>query len=532
MTMRKRNPASIPRRLLRAQLRIKVMAGVVLVTLLALAAFDIGALTIMRRNLLGQTDVSLQSALLQSLPQVQKVINAPAGAARPGGAGRQFTASGKEPPGPPGKGPHFVPVGTYNIFWVAPNGKQVQIQASTNVPGLTMLLASLNARLAAKPGTQTVAAASKAGGLVRGESVKVGSGTLVASTSLGQVDGTIDYIGVVVAAGSGLVLLVVGLGVYLVLRRGLRPVEAMAAQADRISAGDLTERVSSRHPRSEVGRLGLAVNGMLGRIQASVEERAAGERQMRRFFADASHELRTPLASLRANAELYMLGAITGGAELDEVMRRITLEAKRMSGLVDDMFRLARLGAHPVQAHEPVDLSSLINSCAERAEVAAPAHAWRLDVAPGLVVAGDEELLRRAIDNLITNVRVHTPAGTVALISAAGAQPDRSDGREAGPRVVVEVSDDGPGVPEDQLPHIFERFYRAGAACVPGSGLGLAIVSEIAVAHGGRAQATSRDGTGLRVMLDLPRLACPDGAPRAPAPLAVAGRPGETPNGP
>jgi two-component system OmpR family sensor kinase len=140
--------------------------------------------------------------------------------------------------------------------------------------------------------------------------------------------------------------------------------------------------------------------------------------------------------------------------------------------------------------------------------VAAPAHAWRIDVAPGLAVAGDEELLRRAVDNLIMNVRVHTPEGTVAVISAAspGGGPQ---GGSAGSRVMIEVSDDGPGVPEDQLPHIFERFYRAGAAWSPGSGLGLAIVSEIALAHGGRALATSGEGAGLRVTLDLPRLACP-----------------------
>ncbi|HTU72027.1 MAG TPA: HAMP domain-containing sensor histidine kinase [Trebonia sp.] len=517
--MRKPDLASIAGRLLRAQLRVKVMAGVVLVTLVALAAFDVGALTVMKRNLLGQTDVSLKSALQHSVPAVQSVLGQVHGAkAAPVGAGWQVSATGGKPAGPAGQGPRYVPVGTYNIYYIASNGRQVEIQASSSVPGLGMLLASLNARLAAKPGLVTVAARSNAGGLVRGESVKVAGGTLVASTSLRQVDATINYIAVVVAAGSGIVLVVIGLGVYLVLRRGLRPVEAMATQADRITAGDLTRRVSSRHPRSEVGRLGLAVNGMLGRIQASVEERAAGERQMRRFFADASHELRTPLASLRANAELYMLGAVTGGAELDEVMRRITLEAKRMSGLVDDMFRLARLGAQPARAHEPVDLTSLINSCAERAVVAAPAHAWRLDVAPGLFVAGDEELLRRAIDNLITNVRVHTPEGTVAVISAAGQDS----------RVAVEVSDDGPGVPGDQLPHIFERFYRAAVAWLPGSGLGLAIVSEIAAAHGGRALATSQEGTGLRVTLDLPLLGCSQDA----GTLAVAGNQGKTRTGP
>jgi two-component system OmpR family sensor kinase len=491
------------RRLLRAQLRVKVMAGVVLVTLVALAAFDLGAVTIMKRDLLGQTDVNLSSALHASLPAAQEALSAvPAGASPPADRERQGEVIGGKPPMQVSS---MVPVGTFSITLVEPGGRQVLIQGGPADKGAKLLLARVSADLATKPGAKTVTTGSIFGGLLRGESLRVAGGTLVATTPLRQVDQTIDYIGLVVAAGSGLVLLVIGMGVYLVLRRGLRPVEAMAGQADRITAGDLTQRVSSRHSRSEVGRLGLAVNGMLARIQASVEEQAAGERQVRRFFADASHELRTPLASLRANAELYALGAVTGGAELDEVMRRITLEAKRMSGLVDDMFRLARLGAHPVQAHEPVDLTSLIKSCAERAVVSAPGHAWHLDVAPGLLVAGDEELLRRAVDNLITNVRVHTPDGTVATISATASTAGSPDGS----RVVVEVSDDGPGVSRQQLPHIFERFYRAGAASRPGSGLGLAIVSEIAVAHGGRAGATSNDGAGLRVTLDLPRLACP-----------------------
>jgi two-component system OmpR family sensor kinase len=520
MTMRKPSLPALARRLPRAQLRVKVMAGVVLVTLVALAAFDIGAVTIMKRDLLGQTDGSLQSALHQSLPAVQQVLGkSSTGGPAPGGPGVEFPASAAKQASSPSGGPRYLPVSTFNITFVTPNGKQVGLQGGMNIPGTNLLLARVTATLAASPGIKTLTTGAMPGGLVRGESVRVDSGTLVASTSLSQVDQTIDYIGVVVAAGSGIVLLVVGLGVYLVLRRGLRPVEAMAGQAEAITAGDLTRRVLTRHPRSEVGRLGLAVNGMLARIEASVEERAAGERHMRRFFADASHELRTPLASLRANAELYMLGAVTGGEELDEVMRRITLEAKRMSGLVDDMFRLARLGAHPAQAHEPVDLTGLINSCAERAVVAAPAHAWRVDVAPGLLVVGDEELLRRAVDNLITNVRVHTPDGTVAVISAAACAEDPSGGGSAADpsgggsaaasRVVIEVSDDGPGVLEDELPHIFERFYRAGAASRPGSGLGLAIVSEIAIAHGGRARATADDGTGLRVTLDLPRLDCP-----------------------
>ena len=235
---------------------------------------------------------------------------------------------------------------------------------------------------------------------------------------------TTDQVELIVALGSVAVVLLIGLGVFVVVRRGLRPIEAMARQADRITGGDLTDRVATHNPRTEVGRLGAALNGMLTRIDAS-------QQQMRRFFGDASHELRTPLASLRANAQLYQQGAVQDPDEVDEVMDRIVLETRRMGRLVDDMLRLARLGQHPGQSREPVDVTAVVTGCAERARVADPARTWQVRVAKGLTVTGDQELLRRAVDNLVTNVHVHTAAGTVGAVTASasddnGDQPSRS----------------------------------------------------------------------------------------------------------
>jgi two-component system OmpR family sensor kinase len=310
--------------------------------------------------------------------------------------------------------------------------------------------------------------------------------------------------------------LLVAVGVSRVMRRGLRPIETMAAQADRITAGDLTDRVGPQDPATEVGRLGAALNGMLTRIEAAISEREASQELTRRFFADASHELRTPLASLRANAELYQQGALARRPQVDEAMRRIALEAQRMSRLVDDMLRLARLDQHPDQQHDLVDLTALVHGCAERAQIADPQRTWRAQIAAGLVATGDEELLRRAVDNLLANVCAHTPGGTAATITAA----------VRGGTVVVEVSDNGPGVPADRLPHIFDRFYRAAALSPrPGSGLGLAIVTAIAAAHQGTAEAALNHPHGLRVTLTLPAGGQPCPAPAAAASITAGSRP-------
>jgi signal transduction histidine kinase len=141
----------------------------------------------------------------------------------------------------------------------------------------------------------------------------------------------------------------------------------------------------------------------------------------------------------------------------------------------------------------------VVAGCAERARIADPERTWRVRVDNGLSTVGDEELLRRAVDNLLMNVLVHTPAHTVGTITAT----------TQGNRVAIEVSDDGPGVPPEALPHIFERFYRAGSQGTRGSGLGLAIAAEIAAAHGGTAEAARAFPRGLRIRLSLPGYASP-----------------------
>lgn len=329
-------------------------------------------------------------------------------------------------------------------------------------------------------------------GSFRLRAVVTGAGILVAAVNLRSVNDAIHTLQVILVIATVVAMAVLAVGGLAVVRRGLRPVEAMATQADRIMAGDLTRPVAPETADTEVGRLGLALNRMLGRIHVSVEEQRAVQERMRRFFADASHELRTPLTSLRANAELYEQGALTTRAEVDEAMRRIRVSAQRMGGLVDDMLRLARLDQQPVTRTERVDLTAVLTDAVHDARDTAPDRIWTSEIQPDLVVHGDPELLRRAVDNLLANIRTHTPAGTTGTLTA-----QRCDGE-----VVIQVGDDGPGVAEDALPHLFDRFYRVDHTGA-GSGLGLAIVAEVAASHGGTTTATTTS-PGLRVQITLP----------------------------
>jgi two-component system, OmpR family, sensor kinase len=479
------------------KLRTKVVVGVLAIVIAVLAVFDFAAVTALHRYLIIRTDANLSSALNQTQRRLPELLPE---------YSRHTVTTG-------------MPVfGQYSIEFVTARGMVVSLQGG---PGGSPLPAGSVARQA-QATSKTV---TSFGGQVpyRVSSVPVPglSGTLVAGVNLGDVDAITGQLGLIVIVGSGLAAALIFVGVSLVMRRGLRPIEMMAARADRITAGDLTDRVGPvglpemglseiglseigwtkigwTGAGSEVGRLGAALDGMLGRIEASVIEQEQGEELMRRFFADASHELRTPLASLRANAELYQQGALTERWQVEEAMRRIVLEADRMTSLVEDMLRLARLDQHPERQRDPVDITAAVHDCVERAKIADPSRTWQAHAAAGLVTVGDEEMLSRAIDNLLANVRAHTPAGTVATITAHNGS--------AG--VVVEVSDNGPGVPADQLCRIFDRFYRAGSPR-SGSGLGLAIVSEIAAAHGGNARAMLNHPHGLSVTLTLPEASCP-----------------------
>jgi two-component system OmpR family sensor kinase len=281
-----------------------------------------------------------------------------------------------------------------------------------------------------------------------------------------------------------------------VLTVGLRPLDRIASTADAITSGDLTRRVPTGSSRTEIGRVAVALNTMLVQIEAALAQSRASERRLRQFVADASHELRTPLTSIRGYAELFRRGAAERPADAASAMRRIEEQSTRMTRLVDDLLQLAHLDEEqPLQISE-VDLSRLVTTAVRDArEVGGLTITSAIE--SGVSIDGDEVRLRQLIDNLLTNIRVHTPDGTRARVML------RSEDEEA----VLEVSDNGPGIPPEHVGQVFERFYRADASRsrdAGGSGLGLAIVASTIHAHGGRVEVESSAGTGATFRARLP----------------------------
>jgi two-component system OmpR family sensor kinase len=287
---------------------------------------------------------------------------------------------------------------------------------------------------------------------------------------------------------------IAGVGLW-VVRLGLRPLREIEATAATIAAGDLSKRVERAEPKTEVGRLGLSLNAMLSQIESAFTAREESEGRLRRFVADASHELRTPLAAIRAYAELFGRGAADRPEDLARSMSGITRESERMSLLVDDLLLLARLDEGRPLEQKPVDLAQVAGEAVDAARVVDGERPIDVAIEPATVV-GDRDRLRQVIDNLLTNVRSHTPPGTYVDVEL-----HRVDGRAE-----LSISDTGPGLGEETA-QVFERFYRIDSSrtrASGGVGLGLAIVAAVAEAHGGGAEARSNPRGGATFVVKIP----------------------------
>jgi two-component system OmpR family sensor kinase len=366
------------------------------------------------------------------------------------------------------------------------------------------------------PPTHTVDLDS-AGGEYAVTVVQDPNGTYITGLSLGGTHDLLKDVALVEAAVFGGVLLFAGVLGTLWVRLSLRPLRRVAATATQVAelpleSGEvaLPKGVPDADPETETGQVGLAFNRMLGHVETALRRRAASEARLRRFAADASHELRTPLAAIRGYAELGLLHPGDSPEQVTHALGRVLSESTRMSLLVDDLLLLARLDAGRPLSREPVDMTRLAIDATSDARVARPTHRWVLELPDDpLVVRGDEHRLHQVLTNLLSNAGRHTPEGTTVTVNVSGELPPGEPGigpesiqhgnLPPAPRVVVTVTDDGPGIPPGLLPDLFERFTRADtsrshAPDTNSTGLGLAIVDAVVAAHGGAVLVTSRPG--------------------------------------
>ncbi|MGD0500485.1 MAG: ATP-binding protein [Bryobacteraceae bacterium] len=295
---------------------------------------------------------------------------------------------------------------------------------------------------------------------------------------------------------SPILLLLASAGGYWMSRRALAPVEQIARLAGEIEAQNLSERLPLRETGDELDQLSATLNAMFARLEDAF-------RRIAQFTADASHELRTPVAIIRTTAEVARQRP-RSEKEYAEALDRILAESERTTGLIEDLMLLARADANAEDAiREPVDLAELAqNACADARALAEAAGVTLKD--EGLTpcaVSGDGQALRRLLLILLDNaIKYSKPGGEVELRVGLGGQGGR-------PAAVVEVRDHGVGISPEDLPHVFERFYRISkdrSRKIDGVGLGLSIAQSIARRHGGEIQVASELGAGSTARVSLP----------------------------
>lgn len=340
-------------------------------------------------------------------------------------------------------------------------------------------------------------------------------GQVALALSLENVDLTVRRLVVIELAVGAVVVSVLAAAATVTVRLGLRPLTRIEHTADAIAAGDLERRIPDQDPRTETGRLGNALNTMLGRLVAALQERQQSEHRLRRFVADASHELRTPLTSIRGFAELYRRSEDPRPEDARAMMSRIEDEALRMGDLVEDLLLLARLDRERAVDLVSVDLVPLVQEVVQDARVRSPEREVSVEAPEsGLRVLADGHRLRQVLNNLLTNAVVHTAAGTpvsVTVLQGTASDAVAAAGAELDPAVpagVVEIADAGPGIDPEHARQIFDRFYRVDDGrqrSEGGTGLGLAITAAIAEAHNGRVELLGNEsgGSTFRVLVPL-----------------------------
>ena len=519
----------------RTSLRTKLITGLLALVIAAVAAISISSVWVLRSYLTSQDDSQLRSVYsaiteqgLNPLPpgepyQLHGILIAVQEPRVP------LSTSGQQG-GLPGYGGDrqlgsLPSVSTSELWAIANNGKLVTVPAQSGNDTWRVITTPVSYQYQPPTSTGT-------------EQV---SGTLIIGADLGNINSVITGLAVTALIIGAIIVCILAVAIVMVVRASLRPLVEIEETAGEIAAGHLNRRVPERDPRTEIGSLGRSLNTMLSQIETAFHAQEASEaaahqseERMRRFIADASHELRTPVTAIRGFAEYYRqrgglvrhwdqeeeagtadsaAPAATAEAgltprDLNRIMVRVEKEAARMGLLVEDLLLLARLDKQRPLARQPVDLLSLAADTVGDARLLAPARTIDLSVQPGaaFLVIGDEPRLRQVIGNLMSNALTHTPDGTAIEVSVSSGTLDPQAGDHT-PAVILDVTDQGPGMTQEQARRVFERFYRADQArtrATGGSGLGLAIVRALVVAQGGVASVRTAEGQGATFRIALP----------------------------
>ena len=529
----------------RIPLRIKLITAVLALVIIALVVISVASINLFRDYQLNRASQQVTALYQQTLAEVHDGQGLEPGghlyagsfliAMRP--AGLSFSV-------PPGDS--FPDIPTSNAWLSANSGKMIDVSAITGTDNWRVIIKQvqdINPFTGQPTGLQN---------------------TLIVGVDLGDINGTVGQLAYIDLVVGGIVVVALAMVGIAIVRTSLRPLKDIEATAAAIAAGDLTRRVPDSDPRTEVGRLGRALNIMLTQIESAFHARERSEasarrseERMRQFVADASHELRTPLTAIRGYAEYYrQRGGLDNGSpaadgpehdssgqpalngaaadtapvgspgsgddpglpagwanaghltgpDMDRIMERVEQESSRMGGLVEDMLMLARIDEQRPIERRPVDLLTLAADAVQDARIVAPSRAIDLTVGTGtaFLVLGDEARLRQVISNLMSNALTHTPDGSpISVRIHAGQQA----GNPPVPSAVLEVMDHGPGLTPEQASRVFERFYRADQARgrrTGGSGLGLAIVNALVAAHDGTVSVDTGPGRGATFRITLP----------------------------
>jgi two-component system OmpR family sensor kinase len=482
----------------RTPLRVKLIGGLMVLVIAALVATGLAGAHLLRGYLISRVDAQLAASAPPVANQTLQALNTgnqgPPHYSRSFGGDEYYvafalqnSASLRGAPVPPADRPASSPPALKAGQLLNHTDQYFTVSSSGNGPQWRVFVV----------------------GLINNDTQQV-VGAAAVATPLTEVNRTVHRLMMIDLGVSAIILVALGVFGWFLVRASLQPLADIEETAGAIAAGDLSRRVDEGDPHTEVGRLSIALNGMLTQIESAFHQREASEAsakqsedRMRRFVADASHELRTPLTSIRGFAELYRQGAVSSPEDLRRMMRRVEEEATRMGLLVEDLLLLARLDQQRPLEQQPVDLLVITADAVHDARAVQPDRPIELEVTADTapVVVGDEARLRQVLGNLVTNALTHTPSDTPVTVRLA---TTTEVGRAW---ALIGVSDEGPGLNPAEATRVFERFYRADKSrtrAQGGSGLGLSIVAALVAAHGGQVDVVTAPGEGATFTVRLP----------------------------